>query len=94
MSCMAYRLLSHHADGGGGLWAGGLMAFDVSCSIRCRVGSGLLGEPGENVGKHFDGLGGRWREMSGSGEVVKSMVEVSPEVYLGMISDLIHNVIV
>jgi hypothetical protein len=56
VSWIAYRLLGHHAVDGGGLWAGELMALDASCSIRCRVGSGLLGEPGENVGKHLNGL--------------------------------------
>lgn len=78
MSCIAYRLLGHHAVNGGGIWAGGLMALDASCSIRCRVGSGHLGEPGENVGEHLDW---RWEmekdEWKWRG---KSMREVS-DVY-------------
>lgn len=85
---MAYRLLGHHAVGGGGLWAGGLVVLDAngSSSIGGSVGSGLLGgEPGEEtVGKHL----GCWLEMgdavrwgSGSGEVEKSKGKVSPGVY-------------
>lgn len=81
---MAYRLLGHHAVGGGYLWASGLVALDAG-SIRGSVDSRLLGgEPGdESVGKHLDclGIGDAVRWGCGSGEVEKLKEEVSPGVY-------------